>query len=92
MDIVILQSAHKHGIKEESIYSCLLNCRSDIILESQSLSDSPLRRLVVGFDQRGVALEIIALEDTEHNRLVVFHAMKLRKKYYHLLQEDANEL
>jgi hypothetical protein len=42
--------------------------------------------------KRGVALEIIALEEIEFNRLVVIHAMKLRKKYYHLLQEDTNEL
>jgi len=33
MDILVLQSAHKHGITEESIYSCLFNCRSDIMLE-----------------------------------------------------------
>jgi hypothetical protein len=34
----------------------------------------------------------MALEETERNRLVVFHAMRLRKKYYHLLLEDSNEL
>ena len=97
MDIVILQSAYKHGITDESIYSCLFNSRSDIMLENSPLSaslapTSCLRRLVVGFDHRGVALEIIALEEIEQNRLVVIHAMKLRKKYHHLLQGDANEL
>ena len=106
MDIVILQSAFKHGVTAESIYSCLFNCRSDIMLENLPITVSPklsrkgesshmeeiARRLIVGFDQRGVALEIIALEEIEHNRLVVSHAMKLRKKYYHLLQEDVNEL
>jgi len=58
------------------------------MLENPSFAISPVRRLVVGFDHRGVALEIIALEETENNRLVVIHAMKLRKKYYHLLRED----
>ena len=87
MDIVILQSAYKHGISAESIYSCLFNCASDILLENP-----PLKRLIAGFDHRGVALEIIALEETERNRLVVIHAMRLRKRYYHLLQEDTNEL
>jgi hypothetical protein len=87
MDIVILSSAYKHGITKESIYSCLFNCKSDIVLESPSL-----KRLIVGFDHQGNALEIIALEETERNRLVVIHAMKLRKKYYHLLVEDSNEL
>jgi len=62
------------------------------MLENPSFSISPVRRLIVGFDHRGIALEIIALEETEHNRLVVIHAMKLRKKYYHLLREDSNEL
>jgi hypothetical protein len=87
MDIVILPSAYKHGVSEESIYSCLFNCTSDIVLE-----DPPLKRLIVGFDHRGNALEIIALEETERSRLAVIHAMKLRKQYYHLLSEDSNEL
>jgi hypothetical protein len=56
------------------------------------LENPPLKRLIVGFDHRGIALEIMALEETERNRLVVFHAMRLRKKYYHLLPEDTNEV
>jgi hypothetical protein len=87
MEIVILGSAHKHGITDESIYSCLFNCKADVMLEV-----SPLKRLVVGFDHQGIPLEIIALEEIEHNRLVVIHAMKLQKRYYHLLQEETNEL
>ena len=92
MDIVIAPSAFKHGITTESINSCLFNCRSDIMLTDTSFPFSPVRRLIVGFDQRGVALEVIALEEIEHNRLVIIHAMKLRKKYYNLLKEDSNEL
>jgi len=52
MDILILQSAHKHGITDESIYSCLFNCRSDIMLENPLFVISPVRRLIVGFDHR----------------------------------------
>jgi hypothetical protein len=52
----------------------------------------PPKRLVAGFDHQGIPLEIIALEETEHKRLVVIHAMKLQKKYYHLLQEGTGEL
>jgi len=62
------------------------------MLENPSFLISLVRRLIVGFDHRGVALEIIALEEIEQNHLVVIHAMKLRKKYYHLLKEDSNEL
>jgi hypothetical protein len=70
-----------------SIYSYLFNCKSDVILEV-----SPPKRFVAGFDHHGIPLEIIAMEEAEHNRLVVIHAMKLQKKYYHLLQEGAYEL
>jgi hypothetical protein len=44
--------------------------------------------LIIG----GNALEIIAWDDVDRNRLVVFHAMKLRKRYYFLLRGNANEL
>jgi hypothetical protein len=62
------------------------------MLENRQYPQDVVRRLIVGFDQRGIALEVIALEEIVSNRLVVIHAMKLRKKYYHLLQEDQNEL
>jgi hypothetical protein len=79
-DIVVLSSAYKHGITEQSIYSCLLNFSSDQLLE-----DVPPKRLFVGFDHLGIALEVIAIEDIEQDCLVVIHAMKLRKQFYSLL-------
>jgi len=75
-----LDSALKHGITRQSIRFCLFNFRSDLFLE-----DVPPKRLFVGFDHLGTALEIIAIEDTEEDRIVVIHAMKLRKQFYHLL-------
>jgi hypothetical protein len=87
MEIVILDSAYKHGISKQCIYSCLLNFRSDMVLD-----DSPPKRLFVGFDHLGNALEIIAIEDIERDCLVVIHAMKLRKQFYHLLGENNYEL
>jgi hypothetical protein len=81
MDIVILQSAYKHGITEKSIYSCLLNARGDKVLD-----ESPPKRLLAGFDHLGNALEVIAVEDIARGRLVVIHAMKLRKQFHHLLK------
>ena len=82
MDLVILRSAYKHGITEESIRSCLFNFRGDKVL-----GDPPPKRLFTGFDHLGNALEIIAVEDVDRNRLVVVHAMKLRKQFYYLLEE-----
>ena len=80
MDIVILDSAYKHGITGESILSCLFNVRGDKVLD-----DPPPKRLLAGFDHLGNALEIIAIEDDEQKCLVVIHAMKLRKQFFYLL-------
>ena len=82
MEIVILDSAYKHGVTKQSILFCLLHFQSDIVID-----DPPPKRLFVGFDHHGNPLEIIAVEDEEHYRLVVIHAMKLRKQFFHLLVE-----
>jgi hypothetical protein len=87
VDIVILESAYKHGITAESIRSCLFNFRGDKVLD-----DPPPKRLLVGFDHLGNALEIIAVEDTEQDCLVVIHAMKLRKQFHYLLGGAKNGL
>jgi len=81
MDIVILDSAHKHGITKENIIYCLSHFNNDIMLHYP-----PIKRLFVGFDNLGRALEIIAIEDEEQDRLVIIHAMKLTKQYYFLLE------
>ena len=80
MDIVILNSAYKHGISKENILFCLLHFHNDIVLDYP-----PVKRIFAGFDNEGRALEIIAIEDDEQDSLVVIHAMKLTKKYYFLL-------
>ncbi|MDR0719670.1 MAG: hypothetical protein LBF78_08545 [Treponema sp.] len=87
MEIIVLDSAYKHGVSRQSIYSCLFNFRSDLVLD-----DPPPKRLFVGFDHLGNALEIIAIEDIECDCLVVIHAMKLRKQFYHLLEGSNYEL
>ena len=81
MDIVILDSAYKHGITKENIIYCLSHFNNDIML-----NNPPIKRLFVGFDNLGRALEIIAIEDEEQDRLVIIHAMKLTKQYYFLLE------
>ena len=80
IDIDILDSAYKHGITEESILSCLLNIRGDKVLDAY-LS----KHLLAGFDYQGKALEIITIEDDEQERLLVIHAMNLRKQFFYLL-------
>ncbi|MDL2230050.1 hypothetical protein LJC14_07370 [Treponema sp. OttesenSCG-928-L16] len=87
MEIIILDSAYKHGISRQSIIHCLFSFINDRVLNVQ-----PLKHLLVGFDNLGNALEIVAIEDVEKNRLVVIHAMKLRKKFYYLLEGSGYEL
>ena len=82
MEIVILDSAYKHGISKQSILFCLLHFQSDLIMDVP-----PIKHLLVGFDHKGIALEIIVIDDDEQNRLVVIHAMKLRKQFYYLLSD-----
>ena len=83
MEILILDSARKHGITDESIYSCLFNVRGDKILD-----DPPPKHLLAGFDHSGNALEIITIEEEARNLLVVIHAMKLQKQNMYLLEGD----
>ena len=83
MNIVILDSAFKHDITEDRILSCLFNARGDKLLD-----DQPPKRLLAGFDNLGNALEIIAIEDDEHECLMVIHAMELRKQFYYLLESN----
>jgi hypothetical protein len=82
MDIVILDSALKHGISEENIFFCLMHSHNDIVID-----EPPTKRIFAGFDAVGRALEIVAIEDDEQDRLVVIHAMKITQKYYFLLKE-----
>ena len=83
MDILILDSAHKHGITDESIYSCLFNVRG-----GKLLNDPPPKHLLAGFDHLGNALELITIEDEERSLLIVIHAMKLQKQNRYLLEGD----
>ena len=87
MDVVILQSAYKHGISEKSIRWCLSHC------ENSAMLDAPAPKYIfAGFDHKGNPLEIIAIENTEENQMVIIHAMKLRKQHYSLLEGNEHEL
>ena len=81
MDIVILESAFKHGITEESILSCLFNIRGDKMLD-----DQPPKHLMAGFDHLGHALELVVIEREELIKMLVIYAMKLQKQHQYLLE------
>jgi hypothetical protein len=52
------------------------------------MNDPPPKHLLAGFDHLGNAIELVTIEDETHNRLLVIHAMKLRKQYAYLLEGD----
>ena len=76
-----MDSAHKHGISDYSINTCILNKIADELIE-----DEPEKRLVVGFDQNGKTLEIIGI--MKDDTFIVIHAMKLRSQFFYLLGEN----
>ena len=83
MDILILDSAYKHGITKESIHSCLFNVRG-----GKLLNDPPPKHLLAGFDHLGNAIELVTIEEEGRNLLIVIHAMKLQNQNVYLLKGD----
>ena len=78
-DIEFNLSSFKHGITEENIRYALNRPRYEGPLE-----DDENRYIVLGFDNSGNLLEILynRIDDETIN---VFHAMKCRKIFFHLL-------
>ena len=81
MDIAIEinRSAYDHKITEVSIRQAIMNPVYNDVLEK--FAD---KYLLLGFDNSGKLLEII-YNHIDEQSINVFHAMKCRKCYYHLL-------
>ena len=75
VNIEILPSALKHGLRKEDIL-CALECS----IYDEMLESNPNKTLSIGYDSNAKLLEVIfhVLSD-EH--IVVFHAMPCRKYY-----------
>ena len=73
-------SAFRHGITEAAIKRAIINVIYDDIWD-----DAKDKHLLIGFDNNGNLLEIMynMIDDQSIN---VFHAMKCRSIYYHLLK------
>ena len=74
-------SALKHGITEEAIRRAIINVVYDDIWD-----DTEDKHLLIGFDNNGNLLEIMYNIIDEHS-INVFHAMKCRSIYFHLLKK-----
>ena len=73
--MIILDSAHKHGILDKDIEHIFNNAINSIIIE-----EFPLKFMVFGFDTVGRALEIGYFVN-EQGEDIIMHAMKIRRKY-----------
>jgi len=72
-------SAFKHGVTETAIRRAIANVIYDDIWDNDED-----KHLLIGFDNSGNLLEIMYNVIDDHN-INVFHAMKCRSIYYHLL-------
>jgi hypothetical protein len=88
MDAVIEfnPSAFKHGVSEADIRWAFDTATYDGWF-NEGKGQAADRYLLIGFDQRGNPLEVLynIIDDKTVN---VFHAMKCRNIYYHLLQKE----
>lgn len=75
MKIVILESAHKHGVQNHDIIYVLEN-----YIAYFELDDNETKKKIeyVGFDSTAKILEIITVE-VEDDKVYVIHAMKATK-------------
>ena len=74
-------SAFKHGITEAAIRHAMINVIYDDIWDN--VLD---KHLLLGFDINGNLLEIM-YNDIDGKSVNVFHAMKCRSIYYHLIDK-----
>ena len=75
-------SAFKHGITEAAIRHAIINVIYDDIWD-----DAEDKHLLIGFDNSGNLLEIM-YNMIDVQSINVFHAMKCRSIYYHLLKKE----
>ncbi|MCL2026381.1 MAG: hypothetical protein FWG92_06215 [Leptospirales bacterium] len=82
MNIVIEfnHSAFKHGVTEADIRYAIINA----VIYDDIWDDDAGKHLLLGFDNSGRLLEIMYNVIDEKN-INVFHAMKCRSIYYHLI-------
>jgi hypothetical protein len=75
--ILICTSARKHGIPDDDIAHALAHPRLIHDIER----DPSHRQLILGPSRTGAPLELVVLSGDD-GRVLVIHAMKLRRKYW----------
>ena len=78
--IELNSSAFKHGLSEIAIRHAI----SDAVVYDDIWDDDADKHLLLGFDNNGNLLEIM-YNVIDEQSINVFHAMKCRSIYFHLL-------
>ena len=86
MCVEVHPAAYKHGVDADAIAHALAHAITVVDLEPDA---DPPRVLAIGPDRAGNLLEIIWLDASEEDQLVI-HAMKLRPTFYELLPGGEN--
>ena len=81
--IIFNKSAFKHRVTENDIRCALSTFLVDIAINENT--DGYDKFLIIGFDTKGVLIELI-YNLIDENNINVFHAMKCRKEYLKLLE------
>jgi hypothetical protein len=86
MEVIIEfnEAAFRHGYDKEDIRHAIIHFLYDDVFE-----ETPDKHLLLGFDGNSNLLEILYNTIDEHS-INVFHAMKCRSKFYHLLSGEEN--
>lgn len=79
--VKLRRSAFKHGLSSTDI----LAAASDIAVSIALDDEHPQRRLILGYDTRGIPLELVVLQ-YDSGESEVIHAMKARRSYRRLLE------
>lgn len=83
--VEVFKSAAKHGVRAEDSLYVVKNS-----LRCLYLSNTPEKRLYLGFSPSGVALEVITLNTSNYGEAII-HAMPMRQIYRRLLEGGRNE-
>ena len=86
MDVVIkfTDSAFKHGVNEADIRWAIDTAKYDGFINEE---DAESKRLLIGFDRNANPLEIM-YNILDSDTVRVFHAMKCRNSFKHLLEKE----
>jgi hypothetical protein len=77
-------SARKHRVEEEDILHAIENALAEVDLDDE-------RTLLLGPDRSARMLEIVVLQSSDVDELIVIHAMPMRRQFQRFLPEQPGQ-